>query len=142
MTAQYFITDNLTEMDFSVIHGFIRNSYWAKNIPEDVLKKALAHSLCFGVMSASGEQVGFARMITDKATFTYLADVFILPEHRGNGLSKLLMQTIMQHHDLQGLRRMVLATKDAHGLYQQFGFKALANVESFMELWTPDIYQR
>lgn len=129
-------------MDLAVIHGYLTGSYWAGGIPLATLAKAMDHSLCFGVFRVSGEQVGFARMITDRATFAYLADVFILQAHRGKGLSKWLMQSIIAHPELQGLRRMALATRDAHGLYEQFGFRALANPDTFMELWVPDVYRQ
>ncbi len=138
--TNYTISCNLADMDMTLIHQFISNTYWSKNIPLETFEKALKNSLCFAVISNTGDQVGFARMITDKATFAYLADVFILEEHRGQGLSKRLMQAILTHPDLQGLRRIVLATRDAHSLYEQFGFKALANPEIFMELWTPGVY--
>jgi GNAT superfamily N-acetyltransferase len=105
------------------------------------MEKAIKNSLCFGVFTDSGNQVAFARMVTDSATFAYLADVFVLKEHRGKGLSKLLMQVIIAHPELQGLRRMALATSDAHSLYEQFGFKALGSPESFMELHQPDVYK-
>ena len=128
-------------MDLNVIHSFISNSYWAKDISLNTMQKAINNSLCFGVFSDSGQQVAFARMVTDSATFAYLADVFVLPEHRGKGLSKWLMQIIIEHPDLQGLRRMALATNDAHSLYAQFGFKSLGSPESFMELHRPDVYK-
>ncbi len=141
MNEGYTISDNFSDMDLSVIHKFIANSYWAKNIPVSTLEKALKNSLCFGVFLNTGEQVGFARMITDKATFAYLADVFILEDHRGKGVSRALMQTIIDHPDLQGLRRVVLATRDAHGLYEKFGFKALSLPDTFMEIRNPNVYQ-
>lgn len=136
----FYIVNKLEEMDLTLIHKTLSSTYWAKNIPFSVLVKGLENSLCFAVMNAGNQQVGFARMITDRATFAYLADVFILPECRGLGLSKRLMKHILDHEDLQGLRRMALATSDAHGLYQQFGFKALATPSSFMEIWQPDVY--
>ncbi|MBU2893494.1 GNAT family N-acetyltransferase [Colwellia sp. D2M02] len=131
-------------MNNDAVHSYLSRSYWAKNIPKSVVKTAIENSLCFAVLAiiqGKSTQVGFARMITDYATVAYLADVYILEEHRGQGLSKKLMAEIIQHPKLQGLRRMLLATSDAHGLYQQFGFKALASPEIFMELWTPNIYQ-
>jgi GNAT superfamily N-acetyltransferase len=128
-------------MDLDLVHSFISRSYWASGIPIDTLKKAMENSLCFGVFHEKDGQVGFARMITDKATFAYLADVFILQEHRGLGLSKQLMSEIISHPDLQGLRRMALATRDAHDLYRKFGFTSLASPETFMELWSPDVYK-
>ncbi|QUM83740.1 GNAT family N-acetyltransferase [Moritella sp. 28] len=141
MDEDYKISANFADMDVDVIHGFISESYWAKGIPMATLQRSLENSLCFGVFTQSGEQVGFARMITDKATFAYLSDVFVLESHQGKGLSKLLMATILEHPDLQGLRRMVLATSDAHGLYQKFGFTALAAPEVYMELHTPYLYE-
>lgn len=139
---EYTITTQLEDMDLDIIHSFISQSYWARGIPMATLERALRHSLCFGVMSAADGQVGFARMITDTATFAYLADVFIVPEHRGRELSKRLLTNIMQHPQLQGLRRTLLATRDAHGLYDQFGFQALASPETFMEIYQPGIYAK
>lgn len=140
---QYRVSTEPNDINIATVHKFLSDSYWAKSIPIDILRKAIANSLCFSVIFESGEQVeqiGFARMISDKATFAYLADVFVLQEHRGKGLSKLLIKSILEHSELQGLRRMLLATQDAHSLYQQFGFKALASPETFMELWKPNIY--
>ncbi|MCH4295148.1 GNAT family N-acetyltransferase [Shewanella sp. 3B26] len=134
------VTTNIDDMDMAVIHGFLSQSYWAKGIPQATLQKALQNSLCFGLFDGE-QQVGFARMVTDKATFAYLADVFVLESHRGHGGAKTLMTTIMDHTDLQGLRRMLLATRDAHSLYRQFGFTDLARPEIVMELHRPDIYQ-
>ncbi|OZG70204.1 GNAT family N-acetyltransferase [Hahella sp. CCB-MM4] len=142
MIEGYKISTNHDDMDVSVIHGFISRSYWASGIPMETMSRAIKNSLCFGVFLDTGEQVGFARMITDEATFAYLADVFVLEEHQGKGLSKWLMKTIIEHPKLQGFRRMVLATRDAHALYEQFGFRALANPQTFMELWVPDVYAK
>lgn len=138
----YRISTDQAELDFDVIYSFISNSYWANDIPKSVLKKAIANSLCFAVYKENGEQVGFARLITDRATFAYLADVFIIESERGLGLSKWLVSVITQHPDLQGLRRMVLATRDAHGLYEQFGFKPVENPEILMQIWQPNIYRK
>ena len=140
MVSGYSISSNPKEMDLSVIHGYLSSSYWAKGIPLQVMEKAINNSLCFGVFTNAGEQVGFARMITDYATSAYLADVFVLEKHRGKGISKWLVKTIIEYPDLQGLRRMLLATSDAHGLYQQFGFTPLNSPELFMELHQPDVY--
>lgn len=137
---EYRISENLDEMDFQVIHQFIKNSYWAKNIPSAVLKKALSNSMCFAVLTEQNQLVGFARLITDQATFAYLADVFVLESHRGQGLSTGLMQAIVDHPQLKGLRRALLATSDAHGLYEKFGFKPLSQPGLFMERWDPDVY--
>jgi len=142
MVAGYKISSDPKQMDFSVIHGYLSGSYWAKGIPLLTMQTAINNSFCFGVFTEAGQQVAFARMITDYATSAYLADVFVLPEHRGKGLSKWLIQTIVDDPKLQGLRRMLLATNDAHNLYKQFGFSALASPELFMELHRPDIYQK
>ena len=118
----YLVSTDPSLLDVGVIYGYLSGeSYWAKNIPRDVVEKSIANSLCFGVYHIS-KQIGFARLITDKATFAYLADVFIVEEYRGKGLSKWMMQVIHTHPDLQGLRRWVLGTLDAHGLYEQFGW--------------------
>ena len=138
----YKISTNPDDIDISVVHGFISTSYWATGIPVETLQKAINNSLCFGVFTDSGDQVGFARLITDSATFAYLADVFILEPHRGQGLAKWLMENIINHPNLQGLRRITLATADAHGLYEQFGFTPLAKPDVFMELWNPDLYKQ
>ncbi len=137
---RFRVITNIDDMDMTVIHGFLSQSYWAKGIPQATLQKALENSLCFGLFDGE-QQVGFARMVTDKATFAYLADVFVLESHRGHGGAKTLMTAIMDHADLQGLRRMLLATRDAHSLYRQFGFTDLARPEIMMELHRPDIYQ-
>ena len=134
------ITSNPVDLDLNVVHAFVSESYWAKNIPLATLEKAISNSLVFGAYKTSGEQVGFARVVTDKATFAYLADVFVLEECRGLGLSKLLMKSVSAHPDLQGLRRFMLATKDAHGLYSQFGFTHVENPEILMQIWQPGIY--
>lgn len=141
MISGYRVSSDRNEMDVDVIHSYISTSYWAAGIPKETVKKALENSLCFGVFSPDGNQVGFARMITDQATFAYLADVFIDEEHRGQGLSKWLMQHVHDHPSLQGLRRILLATRDAHGLYQQFGYTALSSPETFMQKWQPDVYK-
>lgn len=137
----YIISTNNKQMQLDVIHDFITNSYWARGIPFETMAKAVKNSLCFGVFTDNDKQVGFARLITDKATYAYLADVFILPEHQGQGLAKQLMERIIAHKDLQGLRRISLATHDAHSLYERYGFKPLATPEIFMELWQPEVYK-
>ncbi len=141
MVSGYKASSDINDMDITVIHAFISNSYWAKGIPFNTMEKAINNSLCFGVFTDSGSQVAFARMVTDSATFAYLADVFVSKEHRGKGLSKWLMKIIIEHPNLQGIRRMALATSDAHSLYEQFGFKSLSSPESFMELHQPDVYK-
>jgi GNAT superfamily N-acetyltransferase len=137
--AAYEISCDRTRLDIDAIHAFLSRSYWAAGIPRAVVERAIANSLCFGAFH-EGRQVGLARVITDKATFAYLADVYVLPEHRGKGLSRRLMEQVIQHPDLQGLRRMLLATRDAHALYAKFGFKALARPERIMEIHNPDVY--
>lgn len=141
MISDYKTSSDIKDMDLAVIHNFISRSYWAKNIPLITMQKAINNSLCFGVFTDSGQQVAFARAVTDFATFAYIADVFVLPPHRGKGLSKCLMKMIIEHPDLQGLRRMALATSDAHSLYEQFGFKSLRSPELSMELHQPDVYK-
>lgn len=135
----YRITSDPGEIDVAAAHRFLTGSYWAPGVPRAVLERAFANSLCFAVYFGDS-QVGFARLVTDRATFAYLADVYVLPEHRGKGLSKRLLEAVKAHPDLQGLRRIMLATKDAHGLYVQFGFKPLAAPERFMEIHAPDVY--
>ncbi len=138
---QYEISTERSRLDVALIHDFLRSSYWAKDIPQKVVKKCIENSLCFGAFKEA-RQVGFARVITDYATFAYLADVFVVPEHRGRGVSKLLVQAILKHPELQGLRRILLATQDAHGLYAQFGFKPVAHPEWFMTIHDPEVYQK
>lgn len=142
MVAGYRISTDQSELDFEVIYTFIASSYWAAGIPRDTLKKAIANSLCFAILTEAGAQVGFARLITDKATFAYLADVFVLEAHRGKGLSKWLMKHILAHPELRGVRRTLLATRDAHALYAQYGFTPVPNPESMMQVWRPEIYQK
>ena len=137
---EYQIRSDKSSMDINAIHSYLSRSYWAKNVPKTIVNKAIQNSLCFGVFYHT-TQVGFARLITDSATFAYLADVYILEEHRGKGLSKKLLEAIIKHPELQGLRRMMLATADAHTLYEKFGFKSLASPQKLMELWTPDVYE-
>lgn len=133
----FSISTDQSLLNFEMIYRFLdQDSYWSKGVPPEKLRTALANSLCFGVYHHQ-EQVGLARVVTDKATFAYLCDVFILPAYRGNGLSKWLMQTVRAHPDLQGLRRWSLATADAHGLYTQFGFSPITRPERWMEIFSP-----
>ena len=140
LIQDYIFSSDKNIMDIDAIHAYLSRSYWAKNVPHEIVRKAVENSLCFGVFY-NKSQIGFARLITDSATFAYLADVYILEEHRGKGLSKKLMQTIIADPQLQGLRRMVLATYDAHTLYEKFGFKQLSKPDTFMELWNPNVYK-
>jgi N-acetylglutamate synthase-like GNAT family acetyltransferase len=138
----YVISDDSARLDLYVVHGFLSRSYWAKAIPRELVERSIRNSLCLGVYS-DGKQVGFARVITDKATFAYLCDVFIAEEHRGRGLSKALVAAIKAHRDLQGIRRWMLVTLDAHGLYEQFGFQKVANPElCYMEILHRGIYEQ
>ncbi|MEO5593806.1 MAG: GNAT family N-acetyltransferase [Chitinophagaceae bacterium] len=137
----YSISSVKEKLDILFIHQFLTQSYWAENIPMEIVQKSIDGAMCFGVYEGE-RQIGFARVITDKATFGYLADVFIDENYRGRGLSKWLMQTIMDHPELQGFRSWQLATRDAHGLYAQFGFKQLENPERIMRRTVPDIYRK
>lgn len=137
----FTISTEKNKLDINVIHSFLNRTYWAEGITIETIRRSIEGSLCFGVFDHD-KQIGFARMITDKATFAYLADVFIIEEYRGRGLSKWLMSVIMSHPDLQNLRRMILVTKDAHGLYKQFGFVPLINVERWMQKLDNDVYRR
>jgi GNAT superfamily N-acetyltransferase len=139
--GKYNISTDKNKMDVDFIHAFLTCSYWAESISKEIISKSIEGSLCFGVFSDE-RQIGFARMITDGATVAYLADVFIDEAHRGKGLSKWLMEVILSHPDLQGLRRIMLGTKDAHGLYAQFGFTPLTDPERLMQIVDPDIYKK
>jgi GNAT superfamily N-acetyltransferase len=137
----FYITTEEEKMDIAYIHRFLsRDSYWAENIPVETVRKSISGSICFGIFEKE-KQLGFARVITDYATFGYLADVFIDEIYRGCGLSKWLMEAIMAHPELQGFRSWMLATKDAHGLYTQFGFRALEEPGRFMRKSNPDVYR-
>ncbi|CAM3946755.1 GNAT family N-acetyltransferase [Pseudoalteromonas byunsanensis] len=124
------------------IHEYLSQSYWAESIPKPLLKKALDNSVCFAIIDPKEGLMAFARMVTDKATFGYLADVFVRQPFRGQGLSKRLMEAVIAHPDLQGLRRTMLVTRDAHALYEQFGFKSLTDAHPFMQIAVPDIYKQ
>jgi GNAT superfamily N-acetyltransferase len=139
--GEFLISTDRSRLNLDVIYGFLTNCYWAKGIPREVVTRSIEHSLCFGVYDGSGAQVGFARVVSDFATVAYLGDVFVLESHRGRGLSKPLMECIMQHPAVQNLRRWVLLTRDAHGLYAQFGFTPVKSPERYMELHRPDLYE-
>jgi N-acetylglutamate synthase-like GNAT family acetyltransferase len=138
---RFLISTEKEKLDLDFIHSFLNRSYWAKGISREIVARSIDGSMCFAVFD-SEKQIGFARMITDKATFAYLADVFIDEQYRGRGLSKWLMEVIMSHPELQGLRRMMLATRDAHGLYARFGFTPLTNTDRWMQIHNPDIYNQ
>jgi GNAT superfamily N-acetyltransferase len=136
----FTVTNDPARLDQSMIAQFLASSYWAHGIPAHTVVRSFEHSLCFALL-AGDRQVGFARVISDFATIAYLGDVFVLPEYRGRGLAKWLMECVLGHPDLQGLRRWILATRDAHDLYQQFGFTPLKKPEIFMERHDPDAYR-
>ena len=140
----FLITTNKALLDVRLVHQYLSEvSYWAKDIPLATVEKSIKYSLCFG-MYENCKQIGFGRLVTDMATFAYLADVFIVEAFRGNGLSKWLMQTIHAHPELQGLRRWLLGTKDAHGLYAQFGWIKFTDeqLHRFMQLHNPNAYRK
>ena len=141
LLAGYEISTDVHRLNVDVIHKFLaEDSYWSPGIPRSIVERAIGNSLCFGVYHRAG-QVGFARVVTDKSTFALLADLFILKAHRGKGLSKWLMRCVVEHPELQGLRRLLLLTSDAHGLYSQFGFEPLGNPSRFMEVVRQDVYR-
>ncbi|WP_276088550.1 GNAT family N-acetyltransferase [Pedobacter sp. JY14-1] len=138
----FIFSDNKALLDVAAIHDYLANqSYWAEGIPLETVQRSVDNSLCFGIYR-DGKQIGFARWITDKATFGYLADVYVLEAYRGQGLSKKLLSLMLFHPELQGLRRYMLATQDAHGLYAQFGFKPIPNPDRLMGIAVPDIYKK
>lgn len=137
----YRFTTDQSEMDLSVIHNYLTQSYWSPGIPKHTVAKAMQGSFCFALMSGD-TQVAFGRFVTDQATFAYLADVFVLEAHRGQGLSKRMISEAMERPELQGLRRMMLVTSDAHGLYRQLGFSELSAPEKMMEYLDADIYRK
>ncbi len=138
---EYEISTDPARIDLSVVHEFLSQSYWSQGVPVEVVQRGIENSICFGIYRGI-QQIGFARVITDRATFAYLADVFVLKSHRGLGLSKWLMECITAHPDLQGLRRWMLATRDAPQLYAKYGFTPLAKPDRMMEKHDPEIYSR
>ena len=140
-SAVYEISTDPARLDVTAIHAYLTRSYWSPGIPIEIVERALRQSLCFGVYeSAGGTQVGLARVVTDYATFAYLCDVYVLEEHRGHGLGKRMMRELMAHPALSGARRVMLATRDAHGLYAGFGFLEAGAAKNLMEIVRPDIY--
>jgi GNAT superfamily N-acetyltransferase len=139
ISIDYHISNDKSKIQFDVVYDFLSTSYWSPNIPRELVEKAIEHSICFSVFFKE-TQIGFARVITDQATFAYVADVFIVEPHRGRGLSKWLMQTILDNEALQGFRSWMLATKDAHGLYEQFGFKLTNDTTRIMRKQGIDKY--
>ncbi len=142
---EYEISTDKKRFDLSMVHNFLANeSYWAKGIPLEVMKKSIDNSLCFGVYH-QGRQVGFARVVTDYATTAYVGDVFIIESYRGRGLGKRLVKAIVDHPELEGLRLWFLGTKDAHDLYRKYGFKKVAEtpaMERLMVILNPEVYKR
>lgn len=139
---EFCISTDKDKLDLESIHTFLSTkAYWCLNIPRDTVKKAIQNSLCFGVYDHQ-QQIGFARVITDFATIAYLGDVYILEAYRGLGLSKWMMETIMEHPDLQGLRRWILLTGDAHELYRKFGWADIADSTKWMEVHQKDVYEK
>jgi GNAT superfamily N-acetyltransferase len=139
--GDYRISTDASLMDVDAVHAYLTRSYWAEGIPRDVVARSIRGSLCFGIHHPTG-QVGFARVTSDLATFAYLADVYVLEEHRGHGLGVWLVDFIVRHPDLQGLRRWMLATRDAHDLYRRFGWTDLSQPERWMQRHFPDVYRR
>lgn len=135
------ISTDPDRLDRAAVHAFLTESYWAKGVPREIVDRSISNSLPFGLYDGS-RQIGFARVITDRATYAYLADVYVLAEYRGRGLGKWLMERVMAHPDLQGLRRWSLVTRDAHGLYREFGFKDVKDASRYMEIVDPEIYLR
>lgn len=139
---EYCISTEKSKLDLNAIHNFLSTqSYWCLNIPFEKVKKSIENSLNFGLYFKD-QQIGFARIISDFSTMAYLGDVYVLPEHRGKGLSKWMMQVIMSHPELQGLRRWMLLTADAHGLYKQFGWAQVANPDRYMEIHNKNVYEK
>lgn len=138
----FTISDDPARLDAAAVHRFLRGVYWSENIPPDIVQRALANSFCVGIYRGDGAQVGLIRLVTDRATFAYVCDVYVLPEHRGLGLSKVAMQFVTTHPELQNLRRWQLVTKDAHRLYAQFGFVPVSEPDRHMEKRDPEVYRR
>ena len=138
--GEYLISTDKSRLDLTLIHNFLKTSYWAAGIPLEVVRRSIEHSLSFGLYKEE-QQIGYARVITDYATFAYLGDVFILEPFRGQGLSKWLMEVVVTHPELQGFRRWILLTKDAHGLYKKVGFTEVKTPERYMERFFLDVYE-
>ena len=136
---QYSISTDPRRLDIDAVHAYLTRSFWAEGISRTLVAKAMAHSLCFGLFDGAS-QVGFARVVTDRATFAYLCDVYVLESHRGHGLGKWLIEAVMAHPDLQGLRRFQLVTRDAHGLYERHGFAAPDDPNRHMEIFRHGMY--
>jgi GNAT superfamily N-acetyltransferase len=140
--GEFLISDEPARLDVAAIHAYLSRSYWAEGISREVVERAVRGSLCVGIYAADDAQVGLVRVISDFATFAYLCDVYVLEAHRGHGLAKAATQATLAHPKLQGLRRLNLVTRDAHGLYARFGFTAVARPDRYMEKLTPQAYAR
>lgn len=136
----YTVSSDPARLDVDAIHAFLTACYWSTGIPRETVARAVAHSLGFGLYAPDGAQVGFTRVVTDRATFAYLCDVYVLDAHRGRGLGEWLVGFALADPALQGLRRVILATRDAHGLYERFGFGAPKWPTAYMDIVRPDIY--
>jgi GNAT superfamily N-acetyltransferase len=135
--GKFVVTRDLSRMDMNVVHGYLPRAYWCEGLPCETLERAMGNSLCFGLLEGEN-QIGFARVVSDRTTFAYVCDVFVLESHQGRGLGTWLMKCIVRHPELQGLRRWHLTTRDAHSLYRKVGFTLLSKPERHMELFTPD----
>jgi len=135
----FIVSTDPARLDVDAIHAALSQAYWSLGIPREIVERGLRSSLCFGLYTQES-QIGFARVITDAATFAYLCDVYVLPEFRGRGLGKFLVRAVLEHPDLQGLRRFNLVTRDAHELYRRFGFEEIKNPDRHMEIVRPDLY--
>lgn len=139
--ANFTISTDPVKLDIAAIHDFLTHSYWAEGIPLEIVKRGIRHSLCFGLYD-SKRQIGFARVISDYTTYAYLCDVYVLEEYRGKGLGTWLMECVIRHRDLQGLRRFTLLTRDAHDLYRKFGFAPMKDPSRYMEIHVANIYKK
>ena len=135
------LTTDPERVDFDAVYGFLATSYWCAGIPRETVRRSIDHAIPF-MLFVSGRPAGFARVVTDRATIAYVGDVFVLDEFRGRKLSVWMMECIVAHPDLQRLRRWILLTRDAHGLYSKFGFRSLAAAERWMERWDPNVYSK
>ena len=138
----YTLSDDPARLDLEAMHAFLREAYWSRGLPRAVLERAVAGSLCIGAYEARGAQVGFARFVTDYATFCYVCDVYVLDAHRGKGIARAMLDLALAHPRMQGLRRWMLVTRDAHALYEGCGFTPLAHPERHLEKSRPDFYLR
>ncbi len=138
---QFTVSADPSKLDVEAVYDFLTHCYWSEGIPRETVERAIKHSICFGLFDGK-KQIGFARVISDRATYAYLCDVYVLESYRGKGLGTWLMSCVMKHPELQGLRRFTLLTRDAHGLYQKFGFAAAKNPSRYMEIHVADIYKK